>query len=97
MPNNFLIQSDDLTGLSYLLNEQNLKGKIDLVYIDPQYPTEKNAEMLDLIVKTSSNEVSIVMDCFYGSRTTSKASQINNRLWIGIDPSEFARKATQEN
>jgi adenine-specific DNA-methyltransferase len=61
----------------------------------PQYPTEKNADMLDLIVKTSSNENSIVLDCFCGSGTTLKAAQINNRRWIGIDKSDLAIRATK--
>lgn len=68
-------------------------------YKDPQYPTyptEKNANMLDLIVRTSSNENSIVLDCFCGSGTTLKSAQINNRKWIGIDQSEHAIKATKE-
>jgi adenine-specific DNA-methyltransferase len=56
----------------------------------PDYPTEKNADMLDLIIKTSSNEGSIVLDCFCGSGATLKAAQINNRHWIGIDQSELA-------
>lgn len=60
----------------------------------PVYPTEKNADMLDIIVKTSSNENSIVLDCFCGSGTTLKAAQINGRYWIGIDQSEEAIKAT---
>ncbi|MCL2131026.1 MAG: site-specific DNA-methyltransferase, partial [Lentimicrobiaceae bacterium] len=60
----------------------------------PDYPTEKNAEMLDLIVKTSSNEKSIVLDCFCGSGTTLKSAQTNNRNWIGIDKSDLAIKAT---
>ncbi|MDR3367249.1 MAG: site-specific DNA-methyltransferase [Prevotellaceae bacterium] len=62
----------------------------------PDYPTEKNAEMLDLIVKTSSNESSIVLDCFCGSGTTLKAAQLNNRRWIGIDQSDLAIKITKE-
>jgi adenine-specific DNA-methyltransferase len=61
----------------------------------PDYPTEKNAEMLDLIVKTSSNENSIVMDCFCGSGTTLKAAQLLNRQWIGIDQSDLAIQATR--
>jgi len=61
----------------------------------PDYPTEKNAEMLDLIIKTSSNEGSIVLDCFCGSGTTLKAAQINNRRWIGIDRSEIAIEVTK--
>lgn len=60
----------------------------------PSYPTEKNAEMLDLIIKTSSNENSIVLDCFCGSGTTLKSAQILNRQWIGIDESDLAIQAT---
>lgn len=68
-------------------------------YKDPQYPdypTEKNAKMLDLIIKTSSNENSIVLDCFCGSGTTLKAAQINNRKWIGIDKSNIAIQTTKK-
>lgn len=66
-------------------------------YKDPQYPiypTEKNQDLLDIIVKTSSQENSIVLDCFCGSGTTLKAAHKNNRQWIGIDESEEAIKAT---
>lgn len=56
----------------------------------PEYPTEKNSEMLDLIIRTSSNPESIVLDCFCGSGTTLKSAHTNNRRWIGIDQSEHA-------
>ncbi|RKY28242.1 MAG: site-specific DNA-methyltransferase [Planctomycetota bacterium] len=68
-------------------------------YKDPQYPvypTEKNPDLLDLIVRTSSNVGSIVLDCFCGSGTTLKAAQTNNRSWIGIDQSPCALKAARE-
>lgn len=68
-------------------------------YKDPQYPiypTEKNSELLDLIIRTSSNEGSIVLDCFCGSGTTLKSAHIQGRKWIGIDESEHAIKATIE-
>lgn len=60
----------------------------------PIYPTEKNSDLLNLIIKTSSNEHSIVLDCFAGSGTTLKSAHINGRIWIGIDESEEAIKAT---
>jgi adenine-specific DNA-methyltransferase len=66
-------------------------------YKDPQcptYPTEKNSDLLDLIIRTSSNENSIVLDCFCGSGTTLKSAQTNGRYWIGIDQSEPAITAT---
>ncbi len=62
----------------------------------PSYPTEKNPDLLDLIIKTSSNPGSIVLDCFCGSGTTLKSAQINGRKWIGIDQSDHAIKATKE-
>ncbi len=61
----------------------------------PVYPTEKNAELLDLIVRTSSNENSYVLDCFCGSGTTLKSAHNLNRKWIGIDQSKLAIKATK--
>ena len=66
-------------------------------YKDPQYPiypTEKNADLLDVIIKTSSHENSFVLDCFCGSGTTLKAAHQNDRHWIGIDESDEAIKAT---
>lgn len=62
----------------------------------PVYPTEKNSDLLELIIKTSSNPDSIVMDCFAGSGTTLKAAQKLGRTWIGIDQSELAIKTIRE-
>jgi adenine-specific DNA-methyltransferase len=62
---------------------------------DPQntkYPTEKNLDMLKIIVKASSNEGDIVMDCFAGSGTTLVAAQELNRHFIGMDASKQAIK-----
>ena len=78
-------------------DEQEGKRMQDIwEFKDPQYPvypTEKNADLLDVIIKTSSNENSIVLDCFAGSGTTLKSAQTNGRQWIGIDQSEEAIKA----
>ena len=59
-------------------------------YQYPVYPTEKNLDLLKLIVKTSSNPESIVMDFFCGSGTTLVAAQELGRNWIGIDKSDKA-------
>ncbi len=61
----------------------------------PTYPTEKNQALLDLIIQTSSNENSIVLDCFCGSGTTLKSAHSLNRNWIGIDKSDLAIEATK--
>ena len=62
----------------------------------PKYPTEKNLDLLKFIVNTSSNESSLVLDCFCGSGTTLIASQLLNRNWIGIDKSELAIKVAKK-
>lgn len=70
-----------------------------LDYKDPQYPvypTEKNQAMIDRIIRTSSNENSIVLDCFCGSGTTLKSANDAGRQWIGIDQSPVAIATTQK-
>lgn len=62
-------------------------------YKDPQlpkYPTQKNLEMLELIIKQSSKQNSVVMDCFAGSGTTLLAAGKLGRKFIGIDSSSIA-------
>ena len=61
----------------------------------PTYPTEKNQGLLDIIIKTSSNQGSIILDCFCGSGTTLKPAHSLNRKWIGIDKSALAIEATK--
>ena len=53
--NNLLIQSDNLKGLRYLLNEKNLKNQVDLVYIDPPYATGSSFTMTETRASTISN------------------------------------------
>jgi adenine-specific DNA-methyltransferase len=68
-------------------------------YKDPQYPvypTQKNEKLLDLIINTSSNENSIVMDCFAGSGTTILSAQKNRRKWIGVDSSRHSIDVIQK-
>ena len=62
----------------------------------PQYPTEKSLDLLKFIVKASSNEGDLVLDCFAGSGTTLIAAQSLNRNWIGIDKSEQAIKVARK-
>lgn len=60
-------------------------------YKDPQYPnypTQKNQKMIEFIIKQSSNEDSIVLDCFAGGGTTMLACENTKRKWIAIDQSK---------
>lgn len=54
-------------------------------YVD--YPTQKNYDLLERIIRNSSNENSIVLDCFAGSGSTLKVANSLRREWIGIDKS----------
>jgi adenine-specific DNA-methyltransferase len=64
---------------------------------DPQfpcYPTEKNIEMLKMIIGTSSQPDDIVLDAFCGSGTTLVAAEDLGRRWIGIDSSPSSIKTS---
>lgn len=62
----------------------------------PNYPTEKNLEMLKTIISASSSEGDLVLDCFCGSGTTLRAATELRRNWIGIDESEEAIKVCKK-
>jgi adenine-specific DNA-methyltransferase len=57
---------------------------------NPEYPTQKNIDLLETIISASSNANSYVLDCFCGSGTTLIAAERLGRRWIGIDKSEPA-------
>jgi site-specific DNA-methyltransferase (adenine-specific) len=54
------------------------------------YPTQKPVELLERIIKTSSNDNAIVLDPFCGCGTTIHAAQKLGRTWIGIDVTHLA-------
>lgn len=56
------------------------------------YPTEKNFNMMKLIVGASSNPGDLVIDPFCGSGSTLHAASVMERNWIGIDESLFAAR-----
>lgn len=60
----------------------------------PSYPTEKNLDMLKVIIEASSKPNDIVLDAFCGSGTTLVAAEILGRRWIGIDNSPIAIKVS---
>lgn len=54
------------------------------------YPTQKPEALLERIIKASSNEGDIVLDCFAGSGTTPTVAEKLNRKWIAIDVGKFS-------
>ncbi|MGB2678043.1 MAG: site-specific DNA-methyltransferase [Candidatus Acidiferrum sp.] len=54
------------------------------------YDTQKPEALLDRIVKASSNESDLVLDCFVGSGTTAVVAEKLSRRWIACDLGRFA-------
>ncbi len=49
------------------------------------YPTQKPVELLERIIKISTDKGNLVLDPFCGSGTTLVAAKLTGRNWIGID------------
>ncbi len=60
------------------------------------YPTQKPLDLLDRIIKASSNEGDIVLDPFCGCATTCISAQGLGRHWSGIDISPKAADLVQQ-
>jgi adenine-specific DNA-methyltransferase len=65
----------------------NYRDSINQAQMTTGYPTEKNLDMLKMIVNASSNTGDIVLDCFAGGGTTLGAAFELGRRWIGADNS----------
>lgn len=60
------------------------------------YPTQKNKALLRQIIAMSSNENSLVLDCFCGSGGFLHEAFLQRRNFIGIDDSEEAIKLNKQ-
>ena len=60
------------------------------------YPTQKPEELLERIVKSSSNSGDIVADLFCGSGTTAAVAEKLGRKWIASDLGKFAIHTTRK-
>jgi DNA modification methylase len=70
-----------------------LKGKNAEIL---NYDTQKPAALLERIMKLSSNEEDLVLDCFVGSGTTAAVAEKLNRRWIACDLGRFAIHTTRK-
>ncbi len=74
----------------------------DLFPINPQakerlgYDTQKPEALLERIIKSSSDEGSIVLDCFVGSGTTAAVAERLKRRWVAVDIGRFAIHTTRK-
>jgi adenine-specific DNA-methyltransferase len=60
------------------------------------YQTQKPEALLDRIIKASSDEGDIILDCFCGSGTTAATAEKLSRRWIACDLSRFAIHTTRK-
>ncbi len=81
----FLSESDDLFEIDIV--NQAAKERSN-------FPTQKPEALLARIVKASSNEDSIVLDCFCGSGTTAAVAEKLGRRWIMADLNKGAIQTT---
>ncbi len=59
------------------------------------YPTQKPVALLERIVRLSSDEDSLVLDCFSGSGTTALVAERLGRRWIAADIGRLAVHTTR--
>ena len=62
-----------------------IKGVFNMGSEYLNYPTQKPEELLERIIKASSDEGDLVFDCFMGSGTTQAVALKMNRRFIGSD------------
>jgi DNA modification methylase len=60
------------------------------------YPTQKPEALLERIIRASSREGDIVLDCFCGSGTTAVVAEKLNRRWIAADAGLIAIHTTRK-
>jgi adenine-specific DNA-methyltransferase len=60
------------------------------------YATQKPEALLERIIKASSNEGDLVLDCFCGSGTTAAVAEKLGRRWITCDLGRFAIHTTRK-
>lgn len=60
------------------------------------FQTQKPEALLERIIKASSNENDVVLDCFIGSGTTAAVAQKLGRRWIGCDINKGAIQTTSK-
>ncbi len=74
----------------------------DIPFLNPKakertgYPTQKPIELLDRIIKISTDEGDLVLDPFCGSGTTLVSAKMLNRQYIGIDINKDAIALSKE-
>jgi adenine-specific DNA-methyltransferase len=61
-----------------------------------RYATQKPEALVERVLKASSNENDLILDCFVGSGTTAAVAEKLNRRWIACDLGRFAIHTTRK-
>jgi adenine-specific DNA-methyltransferase len=61
-----------------------------------EYATQKPEALIERILNASSDEGSLVLDCFCGSGTTAAVAEKLNRRWLACDLGRFAIHTTRK-
>lgn len=73
-----------------ILEVENIKG-------DKDHPTQKPVELMEIMIKNSSQKGDLVFDPFVGSGSSALASFRNNRDFVGFElDKEFYKKAQKK-
>ena len=86
----------------YMRDKQRMRDVWEIPVINAMakertsFPTQKPEALLERIIKASSNEGDIVLDCFCGSGTTLAVAEKLGRKWIGSDLGKFAIHTTRK-
>lgn len=79
------VQADDVWDISFLHPSSSERTN---------YPTQKPESLIERIIKASSNEGDLVLDCFCGSGTTAAVAEKLGRRWIMADINRGAIQTT---
>ncbi len=63
---------------------------------DTKYPTQKPEQLLERIIRSSSNEGDVVLDAFAGSGTTAAVAEKLGRRWVALDCGKLAVYTAQK-
>lgn len=86
-----------LCGDVWYFSSYRHKNKINGKVVHQQHITPKPLDLLERIVKASSNENDVVMDPFMGSGTTGMVCKKLNRDFIGNDKNKIYYEITKNN
>lgn len=70
--------------------------KVKNIRKNKKHPTEKPVELMEILVKNSSNKGDTILDPFMGSGSTRIAALKNERNFIGIEIDERYFKIAEE-